>query len=109
MNDSNAALVLPMGLDMVTTDSTNVISCEVKCKPGQGKLNRTIALAQAVLTENGHAGKRFKRDYALGFASYVCPNCNATAIARTDKTFTGDAIFNKCTTVVGQNEGGDNA
>lgn len=51
----------------------------VKCKPGQGKLNRLIAKAQIKLQELGYPDRRFKRDYAAGTANYICREKGATA------------------------------
>ena len=70
---------------------------KIKCKPGQGKLNRTIIKAQKMLAEMGHTVKRFKRDYENGVATYACPTCGLTAVVKTDKTIVGDALTTKCT------------
>lgn len=51
----------------------------VKCKPGQGKLNRLIAKAQDKLRELGYPERRFKRDYEAGTAVYTCPVTGKTA------------------------------
>lgn len=51
----------------------------VKCKPGQGKLNRLIAKAQLQLGELGFPDRRFKRNYEAGTATYKCPNTGKTA------------------------------
>lgn len=52
---------------------------KVKCKPGQGKLNRLIAKAQDKLRDLGYPERRFKRDYEAGTASYKCPVTGMTA------------------------------
>lgn len=69
-----------------------------------GKLNRTVAKATALITANGHEPKRFKRDYANGVASYVCPHCAAAAVVvasegRGKSETKGDALVLKCSAV----------
>jgi len=69
-----------------------------------GKLNRITAKATATIVENGHNGKRFKRDYKNGVASYVCKSCGAGAIAvasedRGKSTVEGTALSMKCSVV----------
>lgn len=72
MKDQNEA----QAEDTQVTEEVRV----VKCKPGQGKLNRLIAKAQVKLQELGYLpDRRFKRDYAAGTANYVCRETGATA------------------------------
>lgn len=65
----------------------------VKCKPGQGKLNRLIAKAQDKLRELGYPERRFKRDYVSGTAIYTCPETGVTAFVNiVTKEITGSAF-----------------
>lgn len=68
----------------------------VKCKPGQGKLNRMIVKAQALLEKMGHPKRRFKRDYAGGIATYTCPHCGAIAVVTVNRQMDGSALFTEC-------------
>lgn len=76
----------------------------VKCKPGQGKLNRLAATAQGAISANGHAAKRFSRDYNALVSTYVCPHCAATAIVTVNppaglSKISGSALSLKCSVV----------
>lgn len=69
-----------------------------------GKLNRMTRVAAKALAENGHAAKRFKRDYTTGVATYVCPDCSATALAIASvesgkSKVEGSALTLKCSVV----------
>lgn len=114
MNDSNAALALPMGVETVQTsvEATTEIRM-VKCKPGQGKLNRLIAKAQVLIAQHGHAGKLFKRDYDNGTAVYTCTHCQALVVIDIHGTagkMGGFALTTACSAPgVASNEGGQNA
>lgn len=66
---------------------------EVKCKPGQGKLNRLIAKAQTKLQALGYPERRFKRDYSAGTATYTCPNTGKTCFVNIhNKEISGTAF-----------------
>jgi hypothetical protein len=68
-------------VDGVTHDLGRIDgSITLKCKPSLGKLNRLTKAAQSLIAHQGHATKRFKRDYDTGTASYECPNCGARAL-----------------------------
>lgn len=76
----------------------------VKCKPGQGKLNRLAASAQVTIQANGHAAKRFSRDYLGLVSTYVCTHCAATATVTVNPTpglakISGTALSMKCSVV----------
>lgn len=99
-NEFETVNVEQVSFDNLSVDVTRI----VKCKPGQGKLNRWAAQAQVVITANGHASGRFKRDYNLGVSTYVCKNCAATAIARvnpsqSEQKVSGTALLMKCSVV----------
>ena len=79
----------------------------VKCKPGQGKLNRMIVKAQALLAKMGHPARRFKRDYAAGIATYTCPHCGAIAVVTVNRQMDGTALFTECTHSHGETTAGE--
>lgn len=85
---------------MSTQNETSTVKT-VKCKPGQGKLNRLIAKAQTKLFNLGYPEKRFKRDYESGVASYTCPVTSRTCFVNIqNKQITGtclDTPFNGST------------
>lgn len=90
-------------------DNTAVVTQEVtqtqvrvlKRQPGLGRLNRLIASATEILVANGHANKRFKRDYNTGSATYTCSHCNSVVVAKLEQSrgktsVQGDALVAKC-------------
>lgn len=90
--------------NMIVNNQTVTNTKTLKCKPGQGKLNRLTKNAQAVLASLGHTPRRFKRDYNSGTATYTCPNCNATAVATVveghgNSAAGGAALFLRCSVV----------
>jgi hypothetical protein len=76
----------------------------LKRQPGLGRLNRLIRATTDLLVANGHTKRHFKRNYATGTATYICPNCKSTAsvkleqgVGQTSKE--GDALALTCTVV----------
>lgn len=75
----------------------------LKRQPALGKINRLTRAAQNLISVQGHAVKRFKRDYVNGTASYVCPNCGMRAIVVANPVagetkMQGEAITSVCIT-----------
>jgi hypothetical protein len=88
-------------LNVVEMNSEANVTKVLKRQPGLGKLNRMTKSAQSTIASNGHANKRFKRDYSTGVATYTCPNCSASAIAQVSQergksSVGGDALVMKC-------------
>lgn len=86
----------------VTPENSLPIEMPVRKRPTWlGKLNRTAAKAMDLIVANGHADRRFKRDYVNGVSTYVCPHCNAGAIVvakdgRGKSQMDGSALTNQC-------------
>jgi hypothetical protein len=96
---NEAAIAPPVGFENQTVEAEVKSEIhKVKCKPGQGKLNRLIAKAQQVLSDLDHGERRFKRNYEDGTASYTCPHCGATVfVGISTGVYLGNAIETKCT------------
>ena len=79
---------------------------KIKCKAGQGKLNRLASKAQVIILGMGHSDTRFRRDYDNGTATYTCAVCGLTSYIDINAQIkiTGTAMDFKCT-----NKGVENA
>jgi hypothetical protein len=103
-NENNVPNVNFVPSESETTLTVETTAKVLKRQPGLGRLNRLIAASMDTVVSNGHANKRFKRDYKAGAATYKCPNCGATAVvsleqARGKTTAVGDAFIMKCSVV----------